>query len=371
MVNATLPELVAQAYEAACGEPDKLRAFVAEANDYFSADGSAYLIWARDAPAQMLSVQHRVGDGLLTALAESGHRPESLLGHLARETAGKVLSGHGGKGTPGWPDRGYLAMTVSRDAAHVSALLLLRGEHGDFSHADHDTFRVLGRYLQRASNINRHFVQLQDDYRVARRVLDSAPRGIIVLGPDARLCYANAAARQLLAQNDGISEQDGRLAIRSDTAQTRVMGFLQAARAGELPVGERSIAIRVVPGSEHAAYQLVLYALPWDERRATLNRQLGLAVGMVHDPQRGALPSEDLLAVFFGLTPAEAQLAQALCAGESVTDIARQLSVSVHTARTHLRNIFGKVGVHSQHALVQRISQSLHIGELNQFADSD
>jgi len=366
MVNATLPELVAQAYEAACGEPPRLQAFVAETNDYFAASGTAYLIWARDAPEQMLSVQHRIDDGLLAEIASHGHRPGSLLQRLGREPPGTVLAESRGNGTAGWPPGGYLAMTISADEAYVSALLLLTADGGDFSQADRDTFRVLGRYLRRAGSINRHFVRLQDDYRVARLVLDGAPRGVIVLGPDARLCYANAAARQLLAQDDGLCQREGRLEIQNVTARARVMTFLQAARLGELPVAERSLGIRVVRERDDAAYQLVLYALPWDERRATLNQQLGLAIGMVHDPTQRVLPAEDLLAVFFGLTPAEAQLAQALCQGKSVAEIAEQLSVSVHTARTHLRNIFAKVGVHSQHALVQCISQSLHIAEWSQ-----
>jgi DNA-binding CsgD family transcriptional regulator len=62
--------------------------------------------------------------------------------------------------------------------------------------------------------------------------------------------------------------------------------------------------------------------------------------------------SIDLLRSHFGLTPAEARLALHLVAGETLRSAEAKLSITYETARTHLKNIFGKTGTCRQAELV-------------------
>ena len=57
--------------------------------------------------------------------------------------------------------------------------------------------------------------------------------------------------------------------------------------------------------------------------------------------------------VVFGLSPAQQRLARLLIDGKDLAAAAKVLSVSVNTARTQLRRIFEKTGVHNQSALVR------------------
>ena len=60
------------------------------------------------------------------------------------------------------------------------------------------------------------------------------------------------------------------------------------------------------------------------------------------------------------LTPREREVLQALADGLNNKEIARQLSITVETQRTHMVNILGKLGVHSQlQALVFAIRHEL------------
>ena len=63
----------------------------------------------------------------------------------------------------------------------------------------------------------------------------------------------------------------------------------------------------------------------------------------------------DTIVRVFGLTPAEAAVAAALCAGRSVAHHARQCGISVHTSRTLLRNAMAKTDTHQQSELVSLI----------------
>jgi DNA-binding CsgD family transcriptional regulator len=60
----------------------------------------------------------------------------------------------------------------------------------------------------------------------------------------------------------------------------------------------------------------------------------------------------DLLCTAYGLTEAEARVAQRLAAGDPLDAIAGDLGIRLATVRNHLKQIFEKTGTHRQAALV-------------------
>ena len=53
------------------------------------------------------------------------------------------------------------------------------------------------------------------------------------------------------------------------------------------------------------------------------------------------------------LSPRERELVQMLAEGARLSGVARRLSLSTHTVRNHLKSIFRKLDIHSQHDLVE------------------
>ncbi len=370
MRAAGLPELVARAYEAAC-TTDGWPGFVRDTTDYFGASGGAFMIWRRTPDEQFVPMTYGIDPRELDSWFGYRNRAGSLFWQLEQTGAGEILE-HTSIGRRDWPDGQTLASVVECDAAHICAVVLTGDpQHNSFSPADHDTLSTLTGFLHRTRRLHQQFVDLTTENRIAHQIMDSAPRGIAILGRCGRLLCSNAEARRIFSHEDSLSDDDGLLQAADPKAQARIQEFLQAAALAADPDADgngedqaeppRSLGIRVDRSNGAPPFQLVIYRLTPQARRTVLDRHEGIAVAVIHDPATAALPTDELLAVFFDLTPAEAHLAQALCRGLSVPEVAEQLSVSVHTTRTHLRNIFQKVGVHSQHALVQRISQSLHI----------
>jgi len=111
--------------------------------------------------------------------------------------------------------------------------------------------------------------------------------------------------------------------------------------------------------SNEAPYKMLMYALPFNPSQAKLNADQGLAVLLIHDPETLQELNTDLLKDYFNLTPAESTLAKSLFMGISLPDTSEQLDISINTARTQLRSIFSKVGVHSQAALMQEFAKSI------------
>jgi DNA-binding CsgD family transcriptional regulator len=81
------------------------------------------------------------------------------------------------------------------------------------------------------------------------------------------------------------------------------------------------------------------------------------AVLLLTDPDKHYLPPEAALKSYFGLSTAEARLAQWLASGDSLEDAASHLAISKHTARVQLKAVFAKMKVHRQAELVALLGQ--------------
>ncbi len=64
-------------------------------------------------------------------------------------------------------------------------------------------------------------------------------------------------------------------------------------------------------------------------------------------------------AVIYGLSPGQLRLAKLVVDGHDLVEAARELGISVNTARTHLQRIFDKTEVRSQPALVRVLLSAL------------
>lgn len=149
----------------------------------------------------------------------------------------------------------------------------------------------------------------------------------------------------------------GHLILANQAANTLFQEALAATRAAREPA-VRSIPI---PGSlEREA--LVIHVLPL--RRAAQDIFSGADILVVATPVVPSfmVPSPDVLAGLFDLTPAEAKLAASLAAGNSVSEAAKGSNVTVKTARTYLDRIFRKTGTRQQSQLVALLKGAASIG---------
>lgn len=71
-----------------------------------------------------------------------------------------------------------------------------------------------------------------------------------------------------------------------------------------------------------------------------------------HRPFREALA---IIAEETGLTPTETTVFNLIARGYNADAVRQELTVSINTAKTHIRNIYAKLGVHSQQELLERV----------------
>jgi DNA-binding CsgD family transcriptional regulator len=68
---------------------------------------------------------------------------------------------------------------------------------------------------------------------------------------------------------------------------------------------------------------------------------------------------EERARVLYSLSAAEARVASVIATGRTPRQIAGELGVSLHTVRTHLKNLFAKTGTAGQNDLVARLNAGI------------
>jgi DNA-binding CsgD family transcriptional regulator len=185
----------------------------------------------------------------------------------------------------------------------------------------------------------------------ALATLDKFNRGVFLLDDDGVVCFANRAAEAMVARNDGLLLRRGRLQFKAADANAAFEVFLGN---GRNPSDSGGLVLRADRSRLKQPYRVLV------SRLAQRHKRDGHGAGyciFIYEPNGGHQPvSAAVLRQLYGLTPAEARLANALFGGQSLTESAQVSGISVNTAKSVLKRIFTKCAVHSQHELLLLLS---------------
>lgn len=185
---------------------------------------------------------------------------------------------------------------------------------------------------------------------VTTDALDMLAVSLMVVDERARLLWANASADRLLAERDGLSLDKGELiAVNgSHTAMLR-RSIREAASSGELrpPRAAFSLPRTSGAGALPVIVSPVTRRLFGDVKR--------ICMILIDRASAGSQGLERALREAWQLTPAEAAIAAALVAGESMQEISDRRAVSISTVRSQMKQIFAKTGTRRQADLVRLV----------------
>lgn len=247
-----------------------------------------------------------------------------------------------------------LAGFLDVDARGVSCLTLNRGDRGrDFDTTDAPLISALLPHLRRALRLQRCLEDAAGAAAVRGDALDLVPYGVLVLGRDATVLYANMEASRLLRQSDGLRLDRGTLrastTVETTTLHRAVASARQPAADGK---GRPSTLALSRPSGARALMVLVSRSVP---ALGSLTLHAAVSLVVVHDPDRRLSADVDALGCVLQLTPAEARLTRALADGQSLDEIAQRFALSAATLRSQLKQVFAKTGTHRQAELVRLV----------------
>lgn len=163
----------------------------------------------------------------------------------------------------------------------------------------------------------------------------STPRGTVL--------HASAHAHEFLAAGPGLRMKQGRLLHPLASAHEAL-----AAALAQAPLASQPLHLSL-PGAAHMPDHLELV-------RADPRLSLGKEALVFIRLRRGQAPgtaSIDSLRSAFGITPAEARVLAALMAGQSPKQHAQAQGLSIHTVRSQLSTLMGKMSCTRQAELVR------------------
>lgn len=249
---------------------------------------------------------------------------------------------------------------LENDQRHHSALYFWRrGDQPDFDHHSQLTLTAVMPHVRQAVEVQRRLRGPQLDAMPAGSLtlasFQASGHGILVLDDKGRVLFVNPEGDRILASGDGITLRRGflglddpRIAADIDRLMSRAIGIAREAEFAQM----RPIRIPKKTGPD--CYEFLMIPVTDGVQQAILPPTAAFIVAIT-DPTRVAGMSQQRLQGY-GLTGAEARLCQALIRTGSLPDAAEVLRISRSTARSHLKNIFAKLGVTSQVQLVTRLA---------------
>ncbi|HTV95847.1 MAG TPA: helix-turn-helix transcriptional regulator [Steroidobacteraceae bacterium] len=222
---------------------------------------------------------------------------------------------------------------------------------GPFCQADGERIRPLLPHLRRALEIKDRLQVAQVRYDTLTKSFDNLSFGVLILDADGRILEASAVAAEILRAEQGARRNaDGTLGLR-DPAGAQLNRWILTGS----PPAENSDGLLRVPRALARPLSVMLTPLS-EMSRPWMSVRCPRWMLLLFDPDRRVAASRERIALDLKISAREAQLAALLAAGYDLRAIAQRMHISVHTARTHLKTIFGKTGLHSQVELVRHIA---------------
>lgn len=212
--------------------------------------------------------------------------------------------------------------------------------------------RTVSPHIGRAVQISQKLQRQKVILHYLRDALERLTVGAIMLRRDGNLIDMNAAADRILTGTRALTIWQGRLRAASSALDARLQRLIGAALTPESLLQEPLHPIRVEREAGELPLAVAVAPLP---RKTVADSEIG-AIVFISDPaSRGGAPAEALRGLW-GLTPAEAALAEKLATSHNLDEAAASLWITRETARSRLKLICSKAGLRGRADLVRMTS---------------
>jgi DNA-binding CsgD family transcriptional regulator len=185
--------------------------------------------------------------------------------------------------------------------------------------------------------------------RAYRDAVNDLTSGVFGIESTGRVAFANRAGEEQIRQARWVRVLGGTLIPGNGVQEPNL--FAKALRG--LPGG---ISFKLLVTERLTCAQAIASGVPLSHPEPNPSPMSATALVWL----TSVLPDEDVasdLAMLFDLTLAERRLVGRLIAGEDLREAALALHVSLHTARTQLKSIFGKTGRRTQATLLTFVTR--------------
>jgi DNA-binding CsgD family transcriptional regulator len=249
-----------------------------------------------------------------------------------------------------------MGLWLDKSATNSAVLLVHRYESSGLAEEEMRRRALLiAPHLRRAALVGRSLEYKTAEAATLTETLDGLRAAMLLVDADGRVVHANTAGADMLRKCHVLRTVAGKLAAVDARATPAVQEAIAAAKAGDMALGGRGIA---VPLTARDGERYVVHTLPLTcaERRGAQGRLGAVAAILV---QKAALDLRTMaspIAKAFGLTPTELRVLLAIAETGGVRETAEALGVGQATVKTHLHRLFAKTDTRRQADLVKLVA---------------
>jgi DNA-binding CsgD family transcriptional regulator len=204
-----------------------------------------------------------------------------------------------------------------------------------FNEADRRHVGEFALHLRRALVLRARLEQAEQAKTWALDALAMSNASFFVVDAQCKVIYATPSAASLAGPGRALRVRAGHLGVDSPTLGPKFARMVAAAVA--TAQGTPSTQADALALPQPSGFPLTIAVSPLPELTDSPPR----ALVFVKDTSKGPVDTFRLQSLF-GLTAAEAGVAEALTRGESVQEISETLGVSMNTVRTHVKQVLAK-----------------------------
>jgi DNA-binding CsgD family transcriptional regulator len=264
------------------------------------------------------------------------------------------------------------AKVAGRPDYHASISIVRPNLAPLFDEAELELLTVLAPHLRKALKLSRMFHNLRSSNALLSQSLDEMEIAICMVKQDGSVVRSTEGAVQLFASRNGVWLDGGRFRTEVHREQRALELMVhEACQTGENGGVNRPVRVQ----SEAAGNATVRSWSPRAGGALLLSRKPPLpslqvvvspfrsgpllleprasAIIQFSDPSAVPRSRGAILRALYALTPAESRLADLLLQGLEVREASDRMTITIETARIHLKRVLAKTGAHRQTQLMR------------------
>lgn len=249
---------------------------------------------------------------------------------------------------------GEVGVACAMSATRATVIVLARRK--DQPSATDEQIGILTKispHLGHAMEVMVRLGRLRAAYDGLDQVLCRVAQPVALLDSQGALIFTNAALEELLVQTDQLVLRGGRLRATDPTDDRNFQELLESlTEPSSSASSKRSIRIGqgAVKGYTHVFGQPI-----HTEYAANLELGQARAILFVSNPDSLRTDLLDTIARQFNLSRRQSEIVQHIIDGSSGPDVAKRLSISNNTLKTHMERIYEKTETRSREDLFKRL----------------
>lgn len=223
---------------------------------------------------------------------------------------------------------------------------------GPFESTENESMSVLAPHLLRSIEIRRAIGTVRGVWDAISKWLTSNRAVAVLLDRRGHTLEISGPAEILFDDGDGLTVRGSTLRAECPNDDALLQAAIARLCRGEQePTRPARQFLAISRPSGRRPLSLMLIPLPAPPMHFGARYPVGLVV--IRDPGNAADLDPELIAGAYGLTPREADFAQAFVGAASVAGAAAQLGIAESTARQYLKAVFDKTGTRNQARLMK------------------